>query len=71
MRAAGLEIVEKIMDTQAVLIKSKKALHPDLIATITRRIEGVCVFGRGVGGWVRLFVCVRTCVCFTLRLLVS
>jgi len=40
MRAAGLEIVEKIMDTQAVLIKSKKALHPELIDTITRRIQG-------------------------------
>ena len=40
MRAAGLEIVEKIMDTQAVLIKNKKALHPELISTITRRIQG-------------------------------
>eukprot|EP00802_Teleaulax_amphioxeia_P017466 Tamp_17623.p1 GENE.Tamp_17623~~Tamp_17623.p1 ORF type:complete len:322 (-),score=80.87 Tamp_17623:413-1345(-) len=40
MRAAGLEIVEKIMDTQAVLIKNKKALHPELIDTITRRIQG-------------------------------
>ena len=40
MRAAGLEIVEKIMDTQAVLIKNKKALHPELIERITRRIHG-------------------------------
>jgi ATP phosphoribosyltransferase len=40
MRAAGLEIVEKIMDTQAVLVKNKKSLHPEMISTLTRRIHG-------------------------------
>ena len=35
MRAAGLEIVEKIMDTQAVVIKNPTAEHPALVYTPT------------------------------------
>ena len=61
MRAAGLDIVEKIMDTQAVLIKNKKALHPELINLITRRIQGD-YWGKG-GGGVHMpnsvYVCIR------------
>jgi ATP phosphoribosyltransferase len=40
MRAAGLEIVETIMHTQAVLIKNPCGEHPDLVKTLRCRIEG-------------------------------
>jgi len=41
MRAAGLEIVEKIMDTQAVLIKNKRnTQHLEIAERIKKRIEG-------------------------------
>ncbi|KAJ1484980.1 ATP phosphoribosyltransferase-domain-containing protein [Baffinella frigidus] len=40
MRAAGLEIVEKIMDTQAVVIKNPSAEHPTMVSKFKSRIEG-------------------------------
>eukprot|EP01134_Creolimax_fragrantissima_P002888 CFRG2888T1 len=41
MRAAGLEVVSSIMSTQTVLIGNKHTTHQDLIAKLTKRIEGV------------------------------
>ncbi|EKX51212.1 hypothetical protein GUITHDRAFT_159337 [Guillardia theta CCMP2712] len=40
MRAAGLEIVETIMETEAVLIKNVNTPYPALVETIKKRIEG-------------------------------
>ena len=40
MRAAGLEVVDVIMETQAVLITNRTSQHAALIATLTRRISG-------------------------------
>lgn len=41
MRAAGLKAIATVMDTAAVLIKSKKPSNPALVETITARIRGV------------------------------
>lgn len=40
MKAAGLEIVSNIMQTQSVLIANKKTPHAELIETIRKRIAG-------------------------------
>lgn len=40
MRAAGLDIVDVIMSTEAVLITNPKAPHPDLISRIIERVRG-------------------------------
>jgi len=40
MRAAGLEIVGEIMETQSVLIASPSTRHQKLIETLIKRIEG-------------------------------
>jgi ATP phosphoribosyltransferase len=40
MRAAGLEIVENIMETEAVLITNPNSKHKDILATLKKRIEG-------------------------------
>lgn len=41
MRAAGLEIVDVVMETQAVLIANPHSKHRDLVDIIRRRITGV------------------------------
>jgi len=40
MRAAGLEIICEILETESVLIKNPKSQHSDLADLIKRRIEG-------------------------------
>lgn len=40
MRAAGLEVVHDILNTQATLISNPKTEHKDLIIKLQRRIEG-------------------------------
>ena len=40
MRAAGLEIVENVMETEAVLIASPKSTHLEILNTIKQRIQG-------------------------------
>eukprot|EP00041_Stephanoeca_diplocostata_P012815 m.215561 g.215561 ORF g.215561 m.215561 type:complete len:307 (+) comp19103_c0_seq1:92-1012(+) len=40
MRAAGLEIVGKVMDTETVLIKNKHTKHAALVERIHKRIKG-------------------------------
>eukprot|EP00281_Chroomonas_sp_CCMP1168_P033167 CAMPEP_0206248056 /NCGR_PEP_ID=MMETSP0047_2-20121206/20152_1 /ASSEMBLY_ACC=CAM_ASM_000192 /TAXON_ID=195065 /ORGANISM="Chroomonas mesostigmatica_cf, Strain CCMP1168" /LENGTH=305 /DNA_ID=CAMNT_0053673647 /DNA_START=105 /DNA_END=1022 /DNA_ORIENTATION=+ len=40
MRAAGLDIVEPIMETEAVLITNPNSTHKELLNTIKKRIEG-------------------------------
>jgi len=41
MRAAGLEIVETVMRTEAVLISNPNAKHQDLVERMSKRIIGV------------------------------
>jgi len=49
MRAAGLHAIDTVLDTEAVLIKSRKrSHHSDLIALITKRIAGVIAANRYV-----------------------
>ncbi|GJE92531.1 ATP phosphoribosyltransferase [Phanerochaete sordida] len=51
MRAAGLHAIATVLDTEAVLIKSKEQKHPQhasLIRLITSRIAGVIAAGRYV-----------------------
>jgi ATP phosphoribosyltransferase len=48
MRAAGLKAIDTVVDTQAVLIKSKNPTNPDLIDLITSRIKGVITAQRYV-----------------------
>ncbi|KNC84917.1 ATP phosphoribosyltransferase [Sphaeroforma arctica JP610] len=45
MRAAGLEIISLIMDTQTVLIGNKHTTHQDLIDILQTRIKGVITAG--------------------------
>jgi ATP phosphoribosyltransferase len=40
MRAAGLDIIEKIMDTQCVLISNTKTKHKAMIKTLRGRLDG-------------------------------
>ena len=40
MRAAGLEVLASIMDTQAILITNPQSQHPELTAKICARIQG-------------------------------
>jgi ATP phosphoribosyltransferase len=40
MRAAGLEVVHDVLDTQATLIANPKTSHKELITKLQRRIEG-------------------------------
>mmetsp|Transcript_68605 Transcript_68605/g.183081 ORF Transcript_68605/g.183081 Transcript_68605/m.183081 type:complete len:240 (+) Transcript_68605:391-1110(+) len=40
MRAAGLEIVQNIMETEAVLICRPKSTHGEILDTIKQRIQG-------------------------------
>merc|ERR1712157_252288 len=40
MRAAGLEVVHSILETEAVLIANPHAEHGDLVDLIKRRVEG-------------------------------
>jgi len=39
-KAAGLEVVEDILETQAILIGNPHAAHRDLVELVKRRIEG-------------------------------
>ncbi|EKM49900.1 uncharacterized protein PHACADRAFT_265657 [Phanerochaete carnosa HHB-10118-sp] len=51
MRAAGLHAIATLLDTEAVLIRSKEQKHPEhasLIRLITSRIAGVVAAGRYV-----------------------
>jgi ATP phosphoribosyltransferase len=48
MRAAGLKAIDTVVDTQAVLIKSKNPTNPELIELITSRIKGVITAQRYV-----------------------
>lgn len=41
MKAAGLKAIGTVMDTQAVLIKSKNPNNPKLVDIIVSRIRGV------------------------------
>eukprot|EP00127_Corallochytrium_limacisporum_P002025 Clim_evm13s99 gene=Clim_evmTU13s99 len=41
MRAAGLEIVSEIMETEACLVMNKHSEHTDLCKNLTKRIAGV------------------------------
>ena len=40
MRAAGLDIVETVMETEAVLIANPKSTHCEVLATLKQRIQG-------------------------------
>jgi len=40
MRAAGLEMIGTVMETETVLIKNKHAEHADMVARLTKRIQG-------------------------------
>jgi len=40
MRAAGLEVVDEVLSTQAILIANPHAQHGDLVDLVKRRIEG-------------------------------
>mmetsp|Transcript_2044 Transcript_2044/g.3222 ORF Transcript_2044/g.3222 Transcript_2044/m.3222 type:complete len:311 (-) Transcript_2044:1956-2888(-) len=40
MRAAGLEIVDKVLSSQALLIASKTSKHPEIVEIIRKRIVG-------------------------------
>lgn len=40
MRAAGLEVVAEILETESVLIANKKSEHKDIVEKIRKRIEG-------------------------------
>mmetsp|Transcript_9464 Transcript_9464/g.23569 ORF Transcript_9464/g.23569 Transcript_9464/m.23569 type:complete len:296 (-) Transcript_9464:249-1136(-) len=40
MRAAGLEVVHDILDTQATLISNPNTHHPDLITKLQKRLQG-------------------------------
>lgn len=40
MRAAGLEVVHDVLETEAILISNKHSEHADLVSLIKRRIEG-------------------------------
>lgn len=48
MKAAGLEIVDVVMETQAVLISNPRSPFQDLISKLERRIEGVILAERYV-----------------------
>jgi ATP phosphoribosyltransferase len=51
MRAAGLHAIDTVLDTEAVLIKSKKDHSPEhasLISTISKRLAGVITAERYV-----------------------
>lgn len=41
MRAAGLKAIDTVVESQAVLIKSRSPSNPDMIKLITARIQGV------------------------------
>jgi ATP phosphoribosyltransferase len=40
MRAAGLEIVDEVLTTEAVLIASKTSKHADIVELIKKRMQG-------------------------------
>eukprot|EP00529_Nitzschia_sp_RCC80_P030300 CAMPEP_0113493568 /NCGR_PEP_ID=MMETSP0014_2-20120614/28658_1 /TAXON_ID=2857 /ORGANISM="Nitzschia sp." /LENGTH=295 /DNA_ID=CAMNT_0000387433 /DNA_START=111 /DNA_END=998 /DNA_ORIENTATION=+ /assembly_acc=CAM_ASM_000159 len=40
MRAAGLEVVHEILDTQAILIANPNSEHKEIISVLKKRIEG-------------------------------
>lgn len=48
MRAAGLEAIDTVVDSTAVLIKSKSPSNPELIDLITSRVKGVITAQRYV-----------------------
>lgn len=41
MRAAGLKAISTVLETTAILIRSKKPSNPDLVNLIATRIRGV------------------------------
>jgi len=41
MRAAGLEAIDTVVESQSVLIKSRKPSNPELVDLIASRIRGV------------------------------
>jgi len=41
MRAAGLKAVATVVESTAILIKSKNPLNPELVSLIASRIPGV------------------------------
>jgi ATP phosphoribosyltransferase len=40
MKAAGLEVISEIVQSEAVMITSKSCRHPDIVQLIKKRIEG-------------------------------
>ncbi|KAJ9142196.1 ATP phosphoribosyltransferase [Pleurostoma richardsiae] len=48
MRAAGLKAVDTVVESSAILIKSKKPTHPDMVELIASRIQGVITAQRYV-----------------------
>ena len=46
MRAAGLEIVDTVMRTEAVLIANPHSTHADLVERMSKRIIGVVYAGK-------------------------
>lgn len=48
MRAAGLQAIDTVVDSTAVLIKSKSPSNPEIIDLITSRVKGVITAQRYV-----------------------
>jgi hypothetical protein len=73
MRAAGLEIVETIMETEAVLITNPNSKHKDVLATLKKRIEGYLTATKySVGSWSQvcelyMYVCMYVYVCISFQ----
>lgn len=40
MRAAGLEIIGTIMETESVIITNPNSKHKDILETLRKRIDG-------------------------------
>jgi len=40
MEAAGLEVVDKVMDTETVLISNKHSKHHEIVTKIVKRLQG-------------------------------
>lgn len=41
MRAAGLKAIAAVVDSTAILVKSKHPTNPKLVELVTKRIRGV------------------------------
>lgn len=40
MRAAGLEVIDKVLNSEAVLLSSKHSKHPEIVELLKKRIQG-------------------------------